>query len=185
MKTNVINFINSCCTCQIVGKPNQNIPPYPLRPIQVPCESFSKIIIDVVSPLLRTKKRNQYILTIMCPTTRYSEAFPWKNFDGKTIVNNLKSMFTTYGIPQEVQNYRGTNFTNNLRAAFLFQLGITQTHYTAYHQSQGALEGCHQTLKSIIRKFCHENNQDQEIALSFALLPIRETPNKTLGVFPL
>lgn len=42
MKKDVASFINSCSTCQIVGKPNQIIPPYPLQPIPVPLEPFKR-----------------------------------------------------------------------------------------------------------------------------------------------
>ena len=30
MKKDVTNFVNSCHICQVVGKPNLTIPPYPL-----------------------------------------------------------------------------------------------------------------------------------------------------------
>ena len=39
LKRDVTSMINSCHTCQVMGKPNKNIPLYPLQPIQVP---FSK-----------------------------------------------------------------------------------------------------------------------------------------------
>jgi hypothetical protein len=37
---------------------------------------FSKIAIDIVGPLSRTKKGNKYILTVIDEGTRYTEAFP-------------------------------------------------------------------------------------------------------------
>ena len=155
LKKDVTSFINSCHTCQVMGKPNTTIPQYPLQPIKVPEEPFQKIIIDIVGPLPKTKKGNQYILTVMCPTTRYPEGFPLKNITSKTIVSKLTQLFTTFGIPREIQSNRGTNFTSDLFAAVLSELGITQTLSTAYHpQSQGALERFHQTLKSLLSKFC-------------------------------
>jgi len=158
LKQDVTKHINSCHVCQVAGKPNQTIPPYPLQPIQVPCEPFQKIIIDCVGPLPKTTKGNQYILTVMCPTTRYPEAFPLKNISAKSICKNLVHMFTTFGIPQEVQSDRGSNFTSELFSKVLQELGIKQTLSTAYHpESQGALERWHQTLKSMLHKFCLEN----------------------------
>ncbi|XP_069970826.1 uncharacterized protein [Penaeus vannamei] len=47
-------------------------------------------------------------------------------------------MFTTFGIPQEVQSDRGTNFTSEFFAKVLKELGIKQTLSTAYPESQGA-----------------------------------------------
>lgn len=179
LKKDVTSFINSCHTCQVMGKPNTTIPQYPLQPIKVPEEPFQKILID------KTKKGNQYILTVMCPTTRYPEGFPLKNITSKTIVSKLTQLFTTFGIPREIQSDRGTNFTSDLFAAVLYELGITQTLSTAYHpQSQGALERCHQTLKSLLSKFCYEQDQEWDEALPYILFAIREAPNESLGVSP-
>ncbi|XP_071548915.1 uncharacterized protein [Panulirus ornatus] len=124
MKKDIVSFINSCLTCQIVGKPNQSIPPYPLQLIPVPSEPFQKIIIDIVGPLPKSKKGNQYILTVLCPTSRYPEAFPLKTISAKNVANKLIYMFTTFGIPQEVQSDRGTNFTSDLFKDVLQELGI-------------------------------------------------------------
>lgn len=185
LREDVKSYVNSCHTCQIAGKPNQTIPPYPLQPIAVPLEPFNKIIIDIVGPLPRTKKGNQYILTVLDPTTRYPEAFPIKNITSRTIVSKLRHLFTTFGIPQEIQSDQGTNFTSDLFRAVLNELGISQTLSTAYHpQSQGALERCHQTLKSLLRKFCHEQPLEWDEALPYVLFAIREAPNESLGVSP-
>ncbi|XP_076028445.1 uncharacterized protein LOC143017540 [Oratosquilla oratoria] len=109
MKKDVAEFVKNCHPCQIVGKPNETIPPYPLQPIKVPFEPFSKLIIDIVGPLPKTKKGNQYILTTLCPTTRYPDAFPLKNISAKTVANTLTNLFTTFGIPEEIQSDRGSN----------------------------------------------------------------------------
>lgn len=185
MKKDVATFVNSCFTCQLVGKPNQTIPPYPLQPIKVPSEPFQKIIIDIVGPLPKTKKNNQYLLTILCPTSRYPEAYPLKNITAKSVASKLIHMFTTFGIPQEVQSDRGTNFTSNLFQQVLHELGIQQTLSTAYHpQSQGALERHHQTLKAMLRKYCHENNQEWDEGLPFLLFAIREVTHESTGCSP-
>lgn len=102
LRKDVATFVNTSPTCQVVWKPNLNIPPYPLQPIQVPSEPFTEIIIDVVGPLPKTNKGNQYILTIFDSTTRYPEAFPLKNITSKTTVSKLTTMFTTFEVPQEI-----------------------------------------------------------------------------------
>ncbi|XP_071537584.1 uncharacterized protein [Panulirus ornatus] len=77
----------------------------------------------------------------------------------------------------------GTNFTSDLFKDVLQELGIKQTLSTAYHpQSQGALERHHQTLKSMIRKYCHERNWDER--LPFLLFAVRESPHESLGCSP-
>ena len=53
MKKDVSKFCRKCQTCQMVGKPNQNIPPAPLQPIPAFEEPFSRVLIDCVGPLPR------------------------------------------------------------------------------------------------------------------------------------
>ena len=100
-------------------------------------------------------------------------------------MSKLTQLFTTLGIPRQIQSDCSTTFTSDLFAAFLAELGITQTLSTAYPpQSQGVLERCHQTLKALLRKFCHDQDQEWDEALRFILFAIRETPNESLGVSP-
>ena len=66
LKADVSNYCKSCHTCQVVGKPNQVIPKAGLQPIPAFDEPFSRIIIDCVGPLPKTKSGNEYLLTIMC-----------------------------------------------------------------------------------------------------------------------
>lgn len=66
MKADVVQFCNTCHTCQLVGKPNQAVPPAPLRPIPAVGEPFEHILVDCVGPLPKTRAGNQFLLTIMC-----------------------------------------------------------------------------------------------------------------------
>ena len=185
MKRDVAEFVRTCHTCQISGKPNQAIPKAPLQPILVPDEPFSKIIIDNVGPLPKTKRGNQYLLTVMCPTTRYPIAIPLRNISAKNIANALMKVFTNFGIPKEIQSDRGSNFTSDLFTKILKELNIKQTLSAAYHpESQGALERWHQTFKSMLRKFCVESKLEWDEGIDFLLFAIREVPQESIGFSP-
>lgn len=73
LRKDVKQFCKTCHTCQLVGKPNQKPPVAPLTPMDEP---FSRIIIDCVGPLPKTRAGNQYLLTIMCTSTQFPEAIP-------------------------------------------------------------------------------------------------------------
>ena len=94
LKTDVSNYCRSCYTCKVVGKPYQIIPKAGLQPIPVFDEPFSRIIIDCVGPFPKTKSGNEYLLTIMCASTRFPEAIPLMNIKTKTIVNALVKFLT-------------------------------------------------------------------------------------------
>lgn len=70
LKSDVVKHCRSCHRCQLAGKPNQVIPPAPLRPIPVIGEPFERIILDCVGPLPKTKSGHCYLLTMVCAATR-------------------------------------------------------------------------------------------------------------------
>ena len=63
-------------------------------------EPFSTILIDCVGPLPRTKSGNEYLLTIMCTSTRFPEAIPLRNIKTKSIVKAPIKFFTFVGLPK-------------------------------------------------------------------------------------
>ena len=66
LKTDVSNYCRTCHSCKVVSIPNQVIPKAWLQPIPAFDEPFSRIIIDCVDPLPKTKSGNECLLTIMC-----------------------------------------------------------------------------------------------------------------------
>lgn len=69
-------MVHSCKTCQIVGEPNQTVPPAPLHPIPAIGEPLEHVIVDCVDPLPKSKTGNQFLLTKMCIGTRCPKAIP-------------------------------------------------------------------------------------------------------------
>ena len=185
LRNSVKDYVKTCHVCQVVGKPNQVNPKAPLQPIVVPEEPFEKIVMDCVGPLPKTKGGNQYLLTLMCATTRYPEAIPLRNISAKTIVKQLLKYFTSFGIPKEIQSDRGSNFTSDLFSSVLRELGIKQTLSSAYHpESQGVLERWHQTFKTMLKKFCLESSLDWDEGVNYLVFAIREAPQESLGFSP-
>ena len=160
LKSDVSQFCKSCNTCQMVGKPNQTIPKAHLQPILDFDELFSRIIIDCVGPLPKTKSGHEYLRTIMCASTRFPEAIPLRNIKTKIIVKALVKFFTFVGLPKSVQSDQGSNFMSGIFQQVIHELGITQYKSLPYHpKSQSALERFHQTLKNMIRSYCFDTEK--------------------------
>ena len=124
LKSDVSQQCKSFHTCQMVGKPNQTIPKAHLQPIPAIDEPFSRIIIDCVGLLPKTKSGCQYLLTIMCASARFPEAIPLRNIKTKTIVEALVKFFTFVGLPRSVQSDQGTNFMSGIFQQVIYELGI-------------------------------------------------------------
>ena len=160
----------------MVGKPNQTIPKAHLQPIPVFDEPFSRIIIDCVGPLHKTKSGCQYRLTIMCASTRFPEAIPLRNIKTKTIVKALVKFFTFVGLPRSVQSDQGSNFMSGIFQQVMYELGIKQYKSSAYHpESQCALERFNQTLKNMIRSNCFDTEKDWDEGIHLLLFAVRES----------
>ena len=185
LKSDVSKYCKTCHTCQMVGKPNQTIPKAQLQPIPAFDEPFSRILIDCVGPLPRTKSGNEYLLTIMCTSTRFPEAIPLRNIKTKSIVKALIKFLTFVGLPKSVQSDQGSNFMSGIFQQVMHELGIKQYRSSAYHpESQGALERFHQTLKSMIRSYCFDTEKDWDEGIHLLLFAVREFVQESLGFSP-
>ena len=185
LKSDVSKYCKTCHTCQMVGKPNQTIPKAQLQPIPAFDEPFSRILIDCVGPLPRTKSGNEYLLTIMCTSTRFPEAVPLRNIKTKSIVKALIKFFTIVGLPKSVQSDQGSNFMSGIFKQVMHELGIKQYRSSAYHpESQGALERFHQTLKNMIRSYCFDTEKDWDEGIHLLLFAVREFVQESLGYSP-
>lgn len=185
LKSDVTHYCRSCNVCQIAGKPNQVVSPAPLNPIPVLGEPFEHVLIDCVGPLKKSKSGNQFLLTVMCLATRFPEAIPLRKISTPVVVKALVKFFSTFGLPKVVQSDQGTNFTSKLFNQVMQTLGIKHRTSTAFHpESQGALERCHQTLKSMLRKYCMQTGNEWDDGIPMLLFAIRGSVQESLGFSP-
>ena len=169
----------------MVGKPNQTIPKAQLQHVLAFDEPFSRILIDCVVPLPQTKSANEYLLTIMCTSTRFPEATPLRNIKTKSIVKTLIKFFTFLGLPKSVQFDQESNFMSGIFQQVMHELGIKQYRSSAYHpESQGALERFHRILKNMIRSYCFDTEKDWDEGIHLLLSAVRESVQEYHGFSP-
>lgn len=137
-------------------------------------------MIDCVGPLSQLQSGSLYILTVMCASTRFPEAVPMRNITAKSVIRALTKCISTFGLPKMV-----TNFKSKLFKQILKMLGVEHVLSSPYHpESQGALERWHQTLKSMLRKYCIETGGNWDEGLPFVLFAAWEVVQKSLGFSP-
>ena len=133
LKSDVSQHCKSCHTCQMVGKLSQTIPKAYLQHIPAIDEPFSRLIIDCVGPLPKIKSGCQYLLTIMCASTRFPEAIPLINIKTKTIVKVLVKFFTFVGLPRSVKSDQGSNVMSGIFQQVMHELSINQYKSSSYY----------------------------------------------------
>ncbi len=159
--------------------------PAPLKPIQAAGEPFEYLLADCVGPLPRSKSGNNYLFTEMCLNTRFPAGYPLRSITSHSIVRALTQFMSVFGIPKIIQSDQGSNLTSHLFQQVLKELHIKHNQSTAYHaQSQGALERFHQSLKSLLRAYSVQLDQDWEEGLSWMMLAARGVVQESTGFSP-
>ena len=73
-----------------------------MMPLAVIREPFSRIAMDIVGPLPRSRSGNRYVLVVCNYATLYPEAIPLRNMEAETIAEELVTLFSRFGVPQEI-----------------------------------------------------------------------------------
>ena len=185
MDADVRKFCKTCFQCQRAGKNVPAIPKAPLVPVPAFGQAFERLLVDVVGPLPRTKKGNNYLITIMCASTRFPEAVPVRKVTSKSVMGQLQRFFSWVGTPKEIQSDCGSVFQSRWFRQTLAGWGIKQLKSSPYRpQSQGAIERFHSTLKTMLRVYCAEQGAEWDEAIFPALFAIRDAVVESLGFSP-
>ena len=180
----VANYVKSCDTCQKVARKRAR-DKAPLVPIPAIGQPFQRVGINMVGPLPLTKRRNRYILVVVDYASRYPEAVAVPTLEASRISEELMTIFSRVGIPLEVLTDQGTNFQSELFEEVCKFLGIKKLTTSPYHpMCNGLCERFNGTLKSMLRKFAHDDPDDWDTYLPYLLFAYREVPQSSTGFSP-
>ena len=94
-------------------------------PLPIVEEPFTRIAMDIVGPLPKTKQGHRYILVVCEYTTRYPEAIALKKFTTPAVAEELIELFARHRVPCEILTDQGTNFTSQLLQELYKMIGVT------------------------------------------------------------
>ena len=144
------NSFAGVVTCQKAT--HRGVRQAPLIPMPVISVPFSRIAMDIVRPLPKSRLGNRYILVLFDYATRYPEAIALRSVDAEHIAEQLIGVFTRVGLPQEILMDQESKFTSQLLAELYRLLHVQSIRTSPYHpQTDGLVERFNQTLKSMLR----------------------------------
>lgn len=175
----VEELVKACSVCQSA----RNMPgTAPLIPWNWPTRVWQRIHIDFA------EKDKQYFLVVIDSHSKWLEVFHMSNITSSKTIEVLRSLFASYGMPEEVVSDNGPQFTSHEFEQFMSLNGIKHTLVPAYHpSSNGAAERSVQILKQALLKQVLDQEKGPctvQHRLSNFLLKYRATPHSVTGVSP-
>lgn len=133
----------------------------PLQPTRVG-SVFERLSIDLTGPHPRSRRGNVYILTVVCPFSKYCECLPLRNKEALTVARKLvEEVFCRYGTPLELLSDRGGEVDGQVMNELCQLLHIDKLRTSSYHPAcNAACERMHRTLNSLMGKVVSEKQSD-------------------------
>ena len=107
------------------------------KPRRAPLQSegsglpMQRIAMDILGPLPEPEQQNKYILVISDYFTKWTESFPMKNMEAKTVAEQLISNFICrLGLPYYIHTDQGRNFESSLISEMSFTRYDKDTNYS-------------------------------------------------------
>ncbi|CAK9825385.1 Retrovirus-related Pol polyprotein from transposon 412 [Anthophora retusa] len=185
LEKDVTEFIGNCETCQreklvrIRQKEDAVITDTPLEP-------NTKIAMDIFGPLSKTKRGNQFILSIQDMLTKYLILIPIKDQQANSIINELLDHYVyIFSAPRQILTDQGTNFVCKLMETFEQAFKIKHVKTTSFHpQSNGSLERTHSTVKDLIRTCTNDRQNEWDENLKLVCMGYNTSVHETTGYTP-
>ncbi|KAA8592997.1 hypothetical protein FQN60_018452 [Etheostoma spectabile] len=178
IKADVGDWVKSCHRCQ-KNDPMKTVSPA-LHPIKVK-ERWEVFGMDLIGPLKKTLKDNQYVLTVTDLFTKWVIAVPLKFASSTEVAEALVPKLYTCGMVRKIITDRGCAFVNELNANIFTALNIRHAITSAYHpQSNGQDERTNQNVKRTLTKYVNQHQDDWDVHLQAIVYGIN-TAKQTLN----
>lgn len=181
----VEEFVKQCEICQqekltrIRGKEQAVIPDTPIDP-------NDKISMDIFGPLTKTKRGNQFILSIQDQLTKYLVLVPLKDQQAQSIIDQLLEHYIyIFSAPRTILTDQGTNFVSKLMETFEQAFKIKHIKTTSFHpQSNGSIERTHATIKDLLKTCMTDRQTEWDENLKLICMGYNTAVHETTGHTP-
>ncbi|XP_069375367.1 uncharacterized protein [Paralichthys olivaceus] len=146
---------------------------------------FEHIGMDLIGPFHQSARGYRFVPVLVDCATRYPEPVPLRTVSAESVAQALFQVIFGVGIPKEILTDQGTSFMSRTLRELYGLLGIKSIRTSVYHpQTDGLVKRLNKTLKTMIRKFIHEDDSNWDKwrdPLSFA---VWEVPQASKGFSP-
>ena len=178
-------YCKSCDVCRKTIK-HGKVCKAPMLISKLSDSPFSKISCGLIGPIIPSSQSGYtYILTIIDPATRYSDAIPLKRITTGKVTEALKDFFFRMGVPDVISTDNGPQFCSNEMEEFFKMFKIKYIRSTPYHaMSMGCVENLNKSLKKCLLRLCAENTKRWDTFIGPGLYALRESVHSSTGFSP-
>uniref|UniRef100_A0A1I8GN44 CCHC-type domain-containing protein n=1 Tax=Macrostomum lignano TaxID=282301 RepID=A0A1I8GN44_9PLAT len=170
-------FVQSCLACQATSPKTTNPPP--LQPSQLPDGAWLVLGMDFYGPV-----QDKMLLVTTDLYSKFPEINIVSSTSAEAVLPHLKTLFSRYGIPQEIISDNGPPFNSAEFHNFLAEHGVKHRRICPLHpEANGATERVNRCVNKVVRAAIAEGRSWRS-ALDDWLLAYRVTPHSATGVAP-
>jgi len=133
----------------------------PLNPFHAG-EPWEVISIDITGRHPKSRRGNEYIVTVVDLFTRWAEAVPVRNHTAEVVARVLlDKVINRFGTPLRILSDQGREFESTLFRELCEKLEIDKVRTSPYQSSTNCVVECfHRTLNSMLAKVISDNQRD-------------------------
>ncbi|XP_054282540.1 uncharacterized protein K02A2.6-like [Macrosteles quadrilineatus] len=183
MEKSIEDVVASCSACQLT---RNSIPKVPLQQWPTTSTRWQRIHIDFAED----PESRQQLLVLIDTYSKWLEVFIMSSMNSSKVIEKLRTLFSSYGLPVELVSDNGRSFTSQEFKTFLHNNNVKFTLTPPYHAaSNGSAERSVQEVKkNLLRQVIEEHQCSQHTTLQMKLnnflFAYRNTPNTVAGLTP-
>ena len=139
-----------------------------LHSAEIQQRPMQRLFVDFMGPMVRTKKGNQVILSIVDGFSKFVWMFPLGRISAQLVVDRLSlDIIGVFGVPESIVSDNASVFKSKIFQDFCFRWGIRHITTSPYYPQGSLVERFHRNLKAALKAFHHDQQElwDQSLHL--------------------
>ncbi|XP_055684592.1 uncharacterized protein K02A2.6-like [Lutzomyia longipalpis] len=177
IERDIVMLVSNCTDCQ-ENRPEPS--KAPVHAWEAASKPFERIHIDYAGPIF-----GKWLLIVVDSYSKWPEVVSVSDQTAETTITELRKIFATHGIPEEIVSDQGRQFMGHEFENFCKNNGIIHKTGAPYHPAtNGQAERYVRTIKEKLTILKTTNKEDLDRKLCSILMNYRRTPHSSTGESP-
>lgn len=143
--------------------------------------AMNTLYIDLVGPLIKSKKQNTYLLVCVDACTKYVWLYGIRNCTSNLIITKLDNLFCNFGMPRILVSDNASYFVSSMFKQYCFKNGIRQRNITPYRAASNISERYIRDITVLLRAFYNDKQNMWDNDLGSIQLSLNNSKNSSTG----